>query len=74
MTARVVVASPTDPTVGVLVTSLLDQEASRTLDRSGSVVHEWPAARALQIDALVRWRGSTWKVLSVDAKTREERS
>jgi hypothetical protein len=60
-----VVAAPDDPSQGVLVNAVIQQEESRTVDRSGSTVRVTARVPRQRTDVVVRWTGQAWVVVGL---------
>lgn len=64
------VAAPDNPKIGLIVNSIIDQTASRTVTADGVTEQSVPASTGMRIDSAVQWKGEQWRMLTVDAVTR----
>jgi hypothetical protein len=65
VTVVVAVATPENPSTGLLLQSVINQTALSRIGRDGTKKTSVPAISGQRIDAAMRWNGSTWKVLGL---------
>ena len=73
VTPSVVTVAPGEPAEGLVINAVVDQEPSRLLDRSGTVVRSEPAYSQVRMDASAAWVDSAWQMRAVHiyAKTQK---
>lgn len=59
------VAAPGEARKGLVVNGSIDQRVGRSVDRSGAVRRQLPAANGVRVDAGVRWTDKGWIVFAV---------